>query len=185
MPAAVPNSEPAQITAGETITWSRALSEYPAPEWTLKYALQASGKDLITVVSAASGEAHLVTISAGTSLGYAAGSYIAVAYVENAAGSRYVVDRRVITILPSPLSGTDSSHAVRTLALIEAALEGRVPNGLESTDIDGQSLSRIPIADLHRLRDKYRREVFVEAEAARRAAGLRIRRTIGIRFVNP
>jgi hypothetical protein len=184
MPA-VPNSEPAHITAGETITWSRALSEYPAPEWTLKYALQASGKDLITIVSAASGEAHLVTVAPAKSLGYAPGSYIATAYVEHAGGARFVVERRQITISPTPLSETDSTHASRALALIEAALEGRIPHGLENSDIDGQSLSRIPIADLHRLRDKYRVEVQAEQFAARAAAGIRTRRTIGIRFVRP
>jgi len=185
MPAAVPNTEPDQITAGATVSWSRSLPEYPAPEWTLKYALQAPGKDLITITAAASDTAHLVTVSAAATLGYLPGVYTVAAYVQNAAGARYVVERRTLTILQSLLDGTESTHATRTLALIESALEGRIPNGLEATVIDGQSLSRILLSDLHKLRDKYRREVALEAQAARRAAGIRQRHTIGIRFVNP
>ena len=75
-----------------------------------------------------------------------------------------------------------TTHAERMLALIEAALEGRIPRGLESTNIDGQQIDRIPIAQLHALRVKYRTERASEIAAANAAAGIRPRRTLSIRF---
>ena len=78
-----------------------------------------------------------------------------------------------------------TTHAERMLALIEAALEGRIPRGLESTNIDGQQIDRIPIVQLETLRQKYRAERKGEIAAANAAAGIRPRRTIGIRFVRP
>lgn len=66
------------------------------------------------------------------------------------------------------------------LALIEAALEGRVPRGLESTTIDGQQITRIPIVQLHSLRQKYRAERLNETALTTGRS-----RTIGIRFVRP
>jgi hypothetical protein len=77
---------------------------------------------------------------------------------------------------------TDDTHAVRMLALIEAALEGRIPQGLELTIINGQNITRIPVSQLSVLRDKYLFEVQAEREAARIAAGLPSRRTTYARF---
>jgi hypothetical protein len=79
----------------------------------------------------------------------------------------------------------DTTHAQRMLALIETALEGRIPRGLENTIIDGQQLDRIPLTQLHALRQKYRAERANEIAAVNAAAGTPVRRTIGIRFVNP
>ena len=74
------------------------------------------------------------------------------------------------------------THASRMLALVEAALEGRIPQGLELTIINGQNITRIPVSQLSALRDKYLFEVQAEREAARIQAGLLSRRNIYARF---
>lgn len=184
----VPTSEPTRFTAGETLAWTKQLTDYPAGTYTLKYALQAVGAALITITATASGTDHAVTVTAATTANYAPGVYTWASYAESGSGAsleRYLIERGEFTILPNPLAALGSTHASRTLALIEAALEGRIPRGLETTSIDGQSLSRMPIAELHRLRDKYRREVLAEKAASQAVAGIRPRRTIGIRFVAP
>lgn len=71
---------------------------------------------------------------------------------------------------------TDNTHAARTLALIEAAIEGRVPAGLSMTIINGQNITRIPLEQLCKLRNEYRAEVRAEVDAARIASGLPSRR---------
>jgi hypothetical protein len=57
-------------------------------------------------------------------------------------------------------------------------MEGRIPRGLEETIIDGQTLIRIAIPELSKLRDKYRAEVKAEQNAARVAAGQSSRPTL-------
>lgn len=78
---------------------------------------------------------------------------------------------------------TDNTHAARMLALIESALEGRIPAGLEYSTINGQSIARIPISQLSALRDKYYNEVVAERNAALAASGQGNRTTALARFV--
>ena len=65
--------EPKRITAGDSVTWTRSLSDYPASSgWVLSYALiNAAGK--ISITATASGADHLISVSATTSVGWAAG----------------------------------------------------------------------------------------------------------------
>ena len=78
-----------------------------------------------------------------------------------------------------------ASHAVTTLALLEAAIEGRIPAGLSMTIINGQNITRIPLEQLCRLREQYRAEVRSEEDQARIAAGLPSQRNSFIRFGCP
>lgn len=71
------------------------------------------------------------------------------------------------------------------LDLIEAYLEGRLVDGIESHSIGGTQINLIPTERLVTLRDRYRQEVANEDAAARAAAGLSTRRTIRVRFGSP
>jgi hypothetical protein len=180
--APIPSSEPQTLTAGETWVWTQTLSDYASTDgWTLKYALQARGQSLISIAASASGAGYLVNVAAATTVAYVAADYIWTAFVEKAA-ERYEVERGSITVLPSPLAAFGTTHASRTLALIESALEGRIPRGLEQTNIDGQALSRIPIADLFRLRSYYATLVAAENNKLALASGLPNRRNSFSRF---
>ena len=74
------------------------------------------------------------------------------------------------------------THATRVLAAIEAVLERRATKDQESYTIDGRSLSRTPISELLLLRNLYRREVQLEAQAENVAAGKANGRMILTRF---
>ncbi len=185
MPAPIPTTEPETITAGETLAWTKTVPDYPAPTYVLKYSLQLAGQaSLITITATASGAQHAIAVAASVTVLYTPGTYLWTSYAE-AGLTRYPVARGNVTILPSPLSAQASTHATRTLALIEAALEGRIPRGLENTNIDGQSLERIPIADLFKLKQHYQALVLREQRLARGKLGLGVTNTIGIKFVRP
>jgi hypothetical protein len=179
--------EPAQITAGQTLSWTKTVPNFPATSYTLKYALQAGNKPLITIVATASGSTFAVAVTAAISAAFAPGVYTWTAFVEDIpdAIARTIIARGTISILPSPLQALGTTHCSRMLQLIEQALEGRIPNGLESTEIDGQRIDRIPVRDLKSLRDKYRAEVMLERNALAEASGQRRRNSIGIKFVRP
>jgi hypothetical protein len=84
-------------------------------------------------------------------------------------------------INPLYVSASDT-HASRMLALIESALEGRIPAGLEMTIINGQNITRITVTQLSALRDKYLAEVMAERNAARIESGLTSRKNSFVRF---
>ena len=97
--AITPTTEPTSVTAGDTITWTRALADYPATAYTLKYRLiNAAGK--IDITATAAGADHLVSVSSTTSAAYTAGSYAWTAWVEKT-GERTTVGGGTITVKPN------------------------------------------------------------------------------------
>jgi hypothetical protein len=177
--------EPQSITAGDTLSWSRVESNYPpSAGWTLNYALQGlngqASSSQINFAAGGSGNTFSVNVAAATSGQWPAGAYTWTAFVTNAGSGRHTIGRGSISILPDPQKAVPQTHARRALALIECAIEGRIPRGLENHTIDGQTITKIPLAQLVSLRDKYRAQVLLEPTPGRKP-----RRTIGIRFVRP
>lgn len=96
--AAVPTAVPTEITAGDTLSWKITLGDYPASAgWVLTYALvNAAGQ--LTITAAASGDDHLVTVTAATSAAYAPGTYSWQAYVTKTT-ERYRVGNGMLVVL--------------------------------------------------------------------------------------
>jgi hypothetical protein len=184
--ATIPTTEPAQVTAGDTLRWRREdLSDYPANDaWVLTYELRAAG-GAYTITASADGAAHAVTVAAATSAAYAAGTYTIGGYVAKA-GQRFEVYRGTLVILPNlAASGVADrrSHVRKVLDAIEAVLEGRATRDQEQvTFSDGRSLRYMPVADLLMLREKYRAELAREDAAAAIAAGRSPKNRIFVRF---
>lgn len=160
----ISNTEPTQITAGDTIAWSKSLAAYPASDgFVLHYALQMLGGGLpIKIDAAAAGDDHAISITAATSGGWAAGDYSWFSYVTKDA-ERYSVEQGSISIAPDPLkfnAKTDlRSHAQRTLDSIEAVIEGRATQVDEEFEINiagnTTKLKAVAIGELLAVRDRY------------------------------
>lgn len=73
--------------------------------------------------------------------------------------------------MPTPTTNAET-HAKRMLELIEAVLEGRVIDGIESATIGGKQITKIPLIDLHALRLRYKAEVANEEKAFLLAHGI-------------
>jgi len=60
----IKNCEPIQITAGDTLSWQRSFSNYPASAgWQLTYELRGNGQ-AIEFSSTANGDTHVILVSA-------------------------------------------------------------------------------------------------------------------------
>lgn len=161
------------IYAGDTVSFTVTLADYPAGDWTLSYRLtpRAAGT-AYTFNATASGSDHLVEVAAATTATWAPGDYTVAAWVTSGAGARYTVEAETgqITLKPNPASltaGTDTrTHAAKVLAAIEAAIEGRADSSVESLQIGGRQVRHIPHDQLLVLRDRYRTEVRREHLAA-------------------
>jgi hypothetical protein len=181
--AETPTLEPAIVNAGDTLRWLRSLPDYPASAgWTLSYTLINSSAK-ITITASASGDDHLVNVSAATSAGYAAGDYEWRARVSKD-GDVFTVGEGQITVRNAYAGASFDarSHAQKTLDAIEAVIEGRASSSTAEYTLNGRSLKHISIPELLTLRDRYRAEVARETAARRAAAGLPDQRRIYVRF---
>ncbi len=187
MSAAIPTTEPTLIVAGDTVQWTKSLSDYPATDgWTLSYSFQLPGSTAtpITFDADADGANYAINESSTTTADWPPANYIWTAYVDSGS-ERHTVGQGTVTISPDPSGVPGTTHASRTLEIIEAALEARLPRGLEMYTIDGQQVQKLTHEALSRLHDKYLAAVKAEQDKARVAAGLPSKRVSFARFVRP
>lgn len=185
MTAAIPTIEPTSITAGDTVSWTKSLDDYPASaSWVLAYAfINASAK--FTATASASGDDHSVTIAAATSAGFAAGTYTWVATVTKAS-ERFTVGTGTAVVLPNLAAA--STYDTRTAArkALDAADLALATYGakayLQAYEIAGRSQRFQDPGAFMAWRDKLKAEVRREESVAAIAAGRRPRNQILARF---
>lgn len=178
---------PTELRAGDTWAWTDSLSDYPATVWTLKYSLVQRGATGAgakkTITATASGSDHAVSVAASTTDDYAEANWDWVASVTSGA-TRYTIDTGTLKVLPDIENDPDGyetrTHAVKTLAAIEAWIEAR-DIGVAEYEVAGRSLKTIPIEQLIKLRAVYRAEVMAEARVANIKAGRPVQ-TLGVRL---
>lgn len=160
----VPTIEPETLFAGDFVTWTKSLSDYPATTWTLTYALVKDGK-IVEITASASGDDHLIEEAATTTDDWAPGTYQWQSRVTNGANI-HTIDTGKLVIkpnFPAQDTGYDSrTHAEKMLDRIEAVMESRATKDVLSYSIGGRSLSHHTWDELKTLRDQYRAEVLRE-----------------------
>lgn len=186
MTAEIPTTEPAQVRAGDSITWLKTINDYPATDgWVLHYRLiNSAGKFDITAT--ASGSDHLVSISAATSATYTAGKYTLVSWV-TLGSDRYSIESEQIEVLPdlaAQSAGYDTrSTAQKTLDLLDAAMQSQGSNAwVQEYEIDGRRMKFRSVGEFIAFRSKIRQEVVREQNAERLRNGLMPRNKISIRM---
>ena len=101
MAADIPSSEPAELRAGDTWKWTKTLDDYPASApWTLKYRFKHPTAAGFEITASASGDGYAVTVAAGTTAGYPAGTFTWIAWVEGGSSEKYTVDEGTLVVLP-------------------------------------------------------------------------------------
>ena len=158
---------PSSLVVGDYWTWRvPGLGDYPAATWTLSFGF--AGPNTVDMsagwtVAAESAGTWLVTVTKAQSAKYTAGRYRWRAYVTSGS-ERYEVAAGWVIFEENTaaLAGDNRTHAQKCLALIEAALAGRLTTQEESYAIAGRSISKMPIAQLRELRGLYAAEVWRE-----------------------
>ena len=155
----MPDEVPAIFSAGETIKFTRSFADFPSSDgW--KYSLHMNGaaatlhRDGVPQDSGA----FLLTINPSDAL--PEGAYRYIERVTSADDSEiHTVGSGVIEVeldLATAPAGSTLTHAERTLQVIEAALEGRLSVDLQQYTIAGRVVTKIPIADLLKMRGIYK-----------------------------
>lgn len=172
--------EPRNIVAGDTASWYLLLGNYPPPTWTLSYSLRGQGQGMyinFSEVVSPDGQQHLIQILPAITINWIPGLYKFQSYVTNSITTdRITINWGEINIQPN-LSADDPadprSYVRRTRDILQAAMQGRLPQGMEHYSIGGRSISKIPLKELNMLWREYQGYVQQEeqAEMARKGLG--------------
>lgn len=186
MPAEIPFKEPTEVIAGNTVAWTKDLSDYPAGTWTLKYYLR--GPATIDIIAMASGTRHSVSVSAATTAAnWPPGTYKWQSFVSSGS-DRYFVDKGEIVVVLNPATST-LTFETRTKAKVildaldQAILEnaGR-PEQSYTIQAAGRQHTYKTMADMIIARDKFAAIVKQEEDAKKIMRGENTGKNILVRF---
>lgn len=183
MSATIPTTEPKTFRAGDLLSWSKSLADYPASGgWSLAYTLiNATSK--LTLNASASGADFLISVPAATTAAYVAGTYQWMARVTKST-EIYTIGQGTIEILPNLATATTydfRSHAKTMLEAIEAAFEGKASSTQLEMEISGRRIKSFSPEEMIRWRSFYKAEVVKEANAESLARTGINRNRIGVR----
>jgi len=171
--AAVPSIEPTIAAAGDTWTWTKSFTDYPASDsWVLAYAFRGVSRlDWDTGYVTTSGDTYTIVIPATATAELTAGTYKWVATVTKSA-ERYTAASGVMTVEPDLTEfaeGDGQSHSEKMVKLIEAALQERLTGvadggrgSVENYSVEGRQVSLMTTLELEQLRAKYKQAVWRE-----------------------
>lgn len=160
------SSFPTQLTAGDTLSVTLALSDYSAADgWTAKATLIPDDYEnhmSTTYTSTADGADHAFVIAKAATATLQAGEYRLVIFAESAT-ERETVSTQYIKILPDPTTAdrTTADWAVRVLHNLETAYEQLTQGGLKTTSvaINGKSYTRTNLIELRQEMSYWRNKV--------------------------
>lgn len=160
MSAEIPFDEPLELVAGDTYKFKKSLADYTiADGWTLKYRLIGGSVDL-TKTATDNGDGYwLVTIATGDLSAIVADTTCRMHGWVEKVGERWTIYDDYVRVKPNLATATAANlktHEVRTLEAIESVIEGRATADLEQYQLNGRSVTKIPIKELLEWRGIYR-----------------------------
>lgn len=183
MSYSVPSAFPSKIVAGTSLRFDPAPSDFAYSEgYQLDYHMVKTGQTPVHFSAYATGTNFGVHVPAATTSNWSPGQWNWSARA-SLSGETYPAGSGIVEVIVDSATATASTetrtHARKCLDLIEVALEGRIPSGMVSYQIEGRSITKIPLSELYELRKKYSQEVGIEQ---RKASGKPLFKEVGITF---
>jgi hypothetical protein len=161
---------PAVFTAGETVKFRRTFDDFAPPDWAYKIYFNGASNILNKAATTDTDNAFLITLTP-TDLAVAAGIYRFLERVTNSGtGEVYTVGEGVVQIeldLATASAGAHLTYWEKTLSVVEAALTGRLTSDIQSYQIAGRAVNKIPIKELLAIRGIARANVWKAANPCR------------------
>ncbi|MCL1124230.1 hypothetical protein [Shewanella surugensis] len=144
-----------KISAGTSLNWTFE-HDLADGTWQFEYILR--GQSAIAIAASAENGQVTFIATASTTATWIAGHYDWRLYASKG-DEKHVIESGQLEIEPDftqvQAEYDPRSHAKRMLDAINTVLEGRILSDHERYSIDGRSLDRIPIMELHKLRRSY------------------------------
>lgn len=176
MTVTIATVEPTEIIAGDYLTWSKSLSDYPATTFTLAYKMVGTSA-VYAIPTTASGTDHLVAVVGDSVAGppavvgtdvWVAGTYTLTAYVTEISNSRRTtLESRTVTVVADPTAATAAdqrSWAAKALAEIETILQDPAKIAQKKVQIDWKIIEWRDVKELLALYSFYKAEVARETQ---------------------
>lgn len=156
----------------------------PGDGWVLRYGLHNVGSasasnSKLQITTTTDGVNHAVTVAASVTAPLLPGNWKWVAFVEKGT-ERFPVDHGVLFVEPdlyAAAAGTQQTHNEKMLAAIQSVLQGRATNDIESYQIAGRAVNKIPVAELIKLENVYIAKVRRERNPGQFGVNHRVRFT--------
>lgn len=189
MSAQIPNSEPAQFRAGDTLTFSRSLPDYPASAgWVIDYSFRSQTATAIDFTTTPSGNDHLANVVATATAGWLPGIYTGVGAVTDGTFIKTIWSGQLVVLpnLSAAQPGTDFRSSNRKiLDFLNTQIECRAKNPLKMSTVEGSEFTWTDWKDLLPVQAIYQTKVRNEEIADLQAQGKPTGRTIFMRFSRP
>lgn len=167
-----PTIEPATLAAGDTFTFKRSWSDWPASTWTVTYYLR--GPAQIDIEATADGDNHLVDETPAVTAKWNVGVYDWQAYADDGT-NRFKVTEGTLEVTKDFAAG-DAVYDARSVAAIcvdqiNQVLKDRTSEDVQSYAIGGRQMVLMSDSDLLVTRGRFMAEVAREKRAAAIARG--------------
>lgn len=189
MSAQIPTCEPAQFRAGDTLTFQRNLSDYPAGAgWQINYSFRSIVATAIDFSSTPSGNEHLISVPAATTAPWLPGRYSGVGVVTDGTTVKTIWSGQleILVNLSQVQAGTDLRSCNRKiLDYLNEMIASRAVNPLKMSSVEGTEFNwadwrdLIPVQALYQT--KVRNEEIADLQGQHKPTG----RTIFARFSRP
>lgn len=176
MAPVIPFGPPTRVRSGDTWAFRYSHPDYPAAAgWVLSAALfSATSATQAPLTWSAGfvtndGSEYTVTLPIATTDDFAAGSYRLTLFM-TLAGARYSPYSGPLLVEPNAAvltAGQGRTHAEEMWQAIKDTLEGRAVADVESYQINGRALNRVPFAELERAEKRYAERVWRERNPGR------------------
>lgn len=185
MAVEIPDKEPTEVIAGNTVAWTKDLSDYPADSWTLNYYLR--GPANINITATADGREHSISVSATTSFNWPEGLYTWKSFVSSGS-ERYLIEEGEITVKENPATSTRTFETKSVNRQILDALEATMlanagrPESSYTIEAAGRTFHFYSHEDLILAIEKFRAFVKQEEDAKAIMRGENTGKNILVRF---
>lgn len=170
-----------QIHSGDSFKYETTYAGYSAADgWSAVLAIV--NHDYNYSISAqVTGDRYVFEVGGDVTANWSPGEYRIAVRVENGV-DRLTIEKGSLSILPDLFAGgaVERSHVEKTLAAIEAVLEGKATHDQQQVMIGGRSIMRLLPQHLLVWRDRYKAEL----KAAKKAEQLggKVGRNVKVRF---
>lgn len=166
--------EPDTLAAGDTLAFTRRLSDYLASAgWYLTYELR-GGAQAIEFSSMASGDNHAISVAGALTSLWLVTDYTLYGYAINGSDRHQIYVGDFTVTVNAQAAGPDAvvtTHYQRMVTLLEAVMEGKATHDLKVTKIEMSVVERLTFAEMADAYAKYKQLRNGEIDAERVANG--------------
>lgn len=166
MPPIIPDVVPDHFPAGTTVKFTRSLNDFlPSDGWAYAIYLNGLTQKFNKAATVLGNTFQIVFLPADTAALNPGPFRYAERLTNSGTGEVYDItgDELVINIEPNVASATAGAFNTweeRTLAVVEAAISGRLTSDIQAYQIAGRSVSKIPIAELRTIRGELKASIW-------------------------